>query len=311
MADTPKRAEDIHSRAEALAGRLPSLLVAAERVASTVAQGVHGRRRVGVGESFWQFRSYESGDPISTIDWRQSAKSDRVYIREQEWEAAQSVWLWRDGTASMDYRSGRNLMSKREASELLLLALACLLVRGGERTALLESGLPPGAGRATLLRMAGMIAAGQWRTDDLPIPEQQPGRPLPRNAHLVLMSDFLDPPDMLQKALAGLVNQGIKGHVIQVLDPAEATLPFTGRVEFRGLERDGAELIPNADAVRHEYLERLEEQRQALRDIVGSIGWQFMTYVTDQPPQNALLRLYAGLAGEGHAPRPHTPVEGG
>src|ERR1700752_108958 len=129
-------------RAEALAAVLPPLLVAAERVAVTVAQGVHGRRRVGQGETFWQFRQYEPGDAATRIDWRESAKSQRVYVRETEWEAAQSVWLWRDRSASMDYSSagyvaGGEWPSKRDRAELLLMALACLLVRGGERLTLL------------------------------------------------------------------------------------------------------------------------------------------------------------------------------
>ena len=69
-------------------------LGAAERVAMTVTQGVHGRRRVGSGEAFWQFRRYQPGDGADQIDWRQTAKTDRVYVRETEWEAAQSIWLW-------------------------------------------------------------------------------------------------------------------------------------------------------------------------------------------------------------------------
>ena len=74
-------------RAEAAAARLPPLVVAAERVAATVMQGVHGRRRSGQGDAFWQFRPYLPGDDAARVDWRQSAKSDRLYLRETEWES--------------------------------------------------------------------------------------------------------------------------------------------------------------------------------------------------------------------------------
>src|SRR5512134_2671766 len=141
------------SRAEALAASLPPLLVAAERVASTVSQGVHGRRRVGQGEAFWQFRRYEPGDATQQIDWRQSAKSERVFIRQTEWEAAQSVWLWRDPSASMAWRSRAELPWKSERADLLLLALASLLARGGEHLALLGTGDGPAAGRPALRRL--------------------------------------------------------------------------------------------------------------------------------------------------------------
>jgi len=105
------------SRAEHLASRFPPLMVAAERVATTVAQGVHGRRRVGQGETFWQFRDYELGDTPQLIDWRQSAKSDRVFVRELEWEAAQSVWIWRDLSPSTDWRSSAALPKNSPKSD--------------------------------------------------------------------------------------------------------------------------------------------------------------------------------------------------
>ncbi len=149
-------------RAEQVAATLPPLLVAAERVAATVAQGVHGRRRVGQGEAFWQFRQYQPGDAGTRIDWRESAKSQRLYVRETEWEAAQSVWLWRDPSASMDYSSaqyfsGGDWPTKRYRAELILVALASLLVRGGERLTLLGSGVGPMTGRAALSRLVEMI----------------------------------------------------------------------------------------------------------------------------------------------------------
>src|SRR5919202_4758942 len=157
MARAVNPAASIQHCAEQLAARLPPLLVAAERVAATVAQGVHGRRRVGQGDSFWQFRQYQPGDAPQRIDWRESAKSQRLYVRETEWEAAQSVWLWRDPSPSMDYASSAALPTKRARADLLLLALVALLVRGGERATLLGSGMPPLSGRVALNRIATMV----------------------------------------------------------------------------------------------------------------------------------------------------------
>jgi uncharacterized protein (DUF58 family) len=150
-------------RAEVVGARLPPLLVAAERVASTVAQGVHGRRRVGQGDSFWQFRRFVAGDPVARIDWRQSAKSGRPvpdgwFIRETEWEAAQTVCLWRDASASMCWHSRAVPIEKRERADLLLLALASLLLRGGERVLLMRAGGRPVSGRGGLDRLAQDLA---------------------------------------------------------------------------------------------------------------------------------------------------------
>ena len=160
---------DRRRRAEQLAARLPPLLVAAERVAATVAQGVHGRRRVGVGETFWQFRPYQPGDAAGRIDWRQSARSAQLFLRDQEWEAAETVWLWVDASGSMAYRSAARLPTKQDRATLLVLALASLLTRAGERIALLgdASGAarpwPPCASACGRIPMAARAASRSSR----------------------------------------------------------------------------------------------------------------------------------------------------
>ena len=224
----------LRTRAEEASAALPPLLVAAERVAATVAQGVHGRRRVGQGETFWQFRQYEPGDAASRIDWRESAKSQRYYIRETEWEAAQSVWLWRDGSASMDYSSaqyiaGAEWPTKRDRAELLLAALASLLVRGGERLTLLGTGLSPMSGRVALTRTVEMLTRDAVQTESLPVFE-----PLPRAGLLVMIGDFLSPLDDVDAIVTRFAATGLKGHLLQIIDPAEEDLPFDGRVRFAG-----------------------------------------------------------------------------
>ena len=80
--------------AHTIADRLPDLLLEADRISSTVAHGIHGRRRAGPGETFWQFRQYGSLDSATLIDWRRSASSDQLYVREREWEAAHTVLVW-------------------------------------------------------------------------------------------------------------------------------------------------------------------------------------------------------------------------
>ena len=285
----------LQHRAEDLALRLPPLLVAAERVAATVAQGVHGRRRVGQGETFWQFRRYLPGDSVTAIDWRQSAKTRHVFVRETEWEAAQSVWLWRDGSASMDWRSDRSLPTKRERADLLTLAAAVMLVRGGERTALLGSGISPSAARSILPRLALHLGDRAGRVDG---PDLPPAEPLPRHAQVVLVGDLLAPLEEIRRTVSALAGRGLRGHLVQVLDPAEETLPFAGRVEFTGLEGEDKLLIPRVEGIRDAYLERLSAQKQGLADLARAAGWSYGLHRTDRPPQTALLALWGALAME-------------
>jgi len=278
--------------AERLGGALPPLLVAADRVAQTVAQGVHGRRRVGQGESFWQFRRYEPGDSTTSIDWRQSAKSQAVFVREREWEAAQSVWLWRDASPSMDYASGAELVTKRERADLLLLATAALLVRGGERVTMLGSGQLPSTGRAGFNRVADIVLNDEPGTESLPIVA-----PLPRAAHIALFGDFLSDVEEFRRLVTGYAARGVRGQIVQILDPAEESLPFTGRVRFAGYEGEGETLMGRVESVRLGYRDRLAAHREAIGDIARRAGWGFVLHHTDSPPQTALLPLYTAMAG--------------
>jgi uncharacterized protein (DUF58 family) len=298
----------LRDRAEQAAAGLPPLLVAAERVAATVAQGVHGRRRVGQGETFWQFRQYQPGDAAARIDWRESAKSQRLYVRESEWEAAQSVWLWRDASASMAYSSahyipGGDWPTKRDRAELLLLALASLLVRGGERLALLGSGLAPLFGRIALSRLAELIdRAPQPRaTSHAGTPKESAAaglpafEPLPPAAQLVLFGDFLSPLDAVRAAVTRFAAAGIKGHLLQIADPAEEDLPFTGRVRFEAVEERGEVTIGRVEGIRAEYGERFRRHRDGLAEIARAVGWTFGFHRSDRPPHVALLALYGAL----------------
>ena len=58
----------------ALADTMPRLVLEARRVASTVIHGLHGRRRAGPGENFWQYRRFISGESAASVDWRRSAR---------------------------------------------------------------------------------------------------------------------------------------------------------------------------------------------------------------------------------------------
>ena len=281
----------LRQQAEQLAANLPPLLVAAKRVAATVAQGVHGRRRVGQGETFWQFREYEPGDPPQLIDWRQSAKTDRVFVRELEWEAAQSVWIWRDVSASMAWRSATSLPEKRNRADLLTLALGVLLLAAGERVALLGSPMRLVSGRTGLTQLVNMVERERESEADLP-----KVLPLPRNAQLVLIGDLLAPLDEINRVVRDYAARGVKGHLLQILDPAEEQLPYHGRVRFAGLEGDDDWLLPRVDSVRADYQARLNAHCEGLAAIARVAGWSYARHRTDNPPQTALLALHATLS---------------
>lgn len=283
----------LEGEAHGLADRLPDLLIESMRISMTVAHGLHGRRRAGPGETFWQFRQFQSMDAATLIDWRRSASSDHLFVREREWEAAHTMWLWPDLSPSMGFRSHLSKVTKRDRALVLTLALSELLVRGGERIAMI--GLTrPSASRKATTKLAETIAAN---IDQPQLKESlPPAERLSRFSGAILFSDFLDPPDTITERLNILAGNGVSGHLIQVLDPAEETLPFRGRVRFRGLEGEGELLVGRTEALREDYLVILANHRAAIGDIARSAGWTYATHRTDRPPQSALLALHSALA---------------
>lgn len=277
----------VRRHAEEAASALPPLLVKAERVATIVAQGEHGRRRAGTGDSFWQYRRYQPGDPAQSIDWRQSAKTQLAYVRENEWEAAQNIYLWADRSASMNWHSDPDLPTKAERAAVISLAIASLLVRGGERISRLGTGQRPARGRAVLSRMAAELTLEGVAGTGVPPVEQ-----LRRHSRIVMVGDFLNPIDEIEPIVLAYAQQGNSGHIVQVCDPAEETLPFIGRTRFEGLEGEGAALIGRAEAVRDEYTALMDAHRAALADLCRANGWTFSVNRTNSPAESTLLSLH-------------------
>ncbi|MHA1157647.1 MAG: DUF58 domain-containing protein [Alphaproteobacteria bacterium] len=268
---------------------LPDLLIEARRVAATVLAGWHGRRTAGRGEAFWQFRAFVSGDPANTIDWRRSARDDHVYVREKEWEAVHTIWLWQDRSSSMAFRSSQAMLTKHQRATVLMLALAELLAAAGERVGLL------GAGRPILARDAAEKLALRMATSD-----SAPARPdvtaVRRFSDIVLISDFLDPREELAPTLQALAKTGAQVHLIQITDPAEETFPYSGRTEFRDPENGLRHVVSRAEQYRADYVRELAALRSYLDAYRRRLGWSFIIHHTDRPATEPILQLHARLA---------------
>jgi uncharacterized protein (DUF58 family) len=281
----------LSDRAAGLSRVLPPLLVEAERIAATVILGEHGRKRAGPGESFWQYRPYSFGDSTQRIDWHKSARSDRVFIRENEWEAANTLWVWASPSTSMDFRSHLSSVTKRERAQLLMLAIASLAVRAQERVSALGSPYAPDHARGQLVKLAGWFMTGQGT----PLPSFTR---VPRFSSAVLAGDFFDRMEEITAAVTPIAEAGVKGHIVQVVDPAEETLPYAGRIEFQEMAGPLKFLSSRTETLRDAYAGKLAAHRGALRDLCNRIGWSFSIHRTDEPPTRILLALHALISGE-------------
>lgn len=287
----PLPAASLRGRAETLAAPLPPLLAAAEHLASTVLLGSHGRRRPGLGDEFWQYRPAHGGDEARAIDWRRSGRSDAHFVREKEWQAAQSVILWVDGAASMRFASTEKLPTKADRARLLALALSVLLIRAGERVGLSGIGLPPRSGEVQLIRMAAMLSEGDEDRDF----GQPEARGMVHHSRAVFISDFLGDPEPVEAALTKAADREVKGVLLQILDPQEEAFPFDGRTIFESVGGTLRHETLKAGDLRSRYLDRLAERKARLEALTRTTSWQFSTHHTNDAPAAALLWLHAAL----------------
>ena len=273
-----------------LAASLPRLVLEARRVAANVIHGLHGRRRAGSGENFWQFRRFMSGEPSARVDWRRSARDDNLYVREREWEAAHTVWIWPDRSPSMVFASALVWETKLDRALVVAFALAEVLVEGGERV-----GMPglmrPSATRNVIERMAETIVHDPTERASLP-PSFAPSP----QSEVVVLSDLWSPIRDVHSTIAQLSANGAHGHVVQVVDPAEETFPFSGRVEFFDPEDGHSITVGRAEAWRAEYQTRIERHRAEIRAETDRLGWSFIVHRTDRPASELLLALHTRMA---------------
>ncbi|MEL6608064.1 MAG: DUF58 domain-containing protein [Pseudomonadota bacterium] len=279
----------LRAEAEGLAAPFPRLLAQAEHLAATVLLGDHGRRRAGMGDAFWQYRPAQPGDPARRIDWRRSARADGTFVREREWQIAQSVILWVDQAASMGFASD-GLPSKGDRARLLAMAVSLLLLRGGERVGLTGFTLPPRAGSAQIERLAhALSSAGEG---DFGTPEARGMLP---HSRALFVSDFLGNVDDVEAALSKAADRGVGGALLMVLDPQEEAFPFDGRTIFESMGGTVSHETLKAGDLRERYLQRLADRKDRLAGWARAAGWQFHVHHTDTPAQAALLWLFGAM----------------
>jgi len=282
-------------RSRVLAASLPRLMLEARRIAATVIHGLHGRRRSGSGENFWQYRRFMSGEPARRVDWRRSARDEHLYVREQEWEAAHTVWIWPDRSPSMMFTSRKGLDSKLDRALVIALALAEILVEGGERV-----GIPglmrPTANRAVIDKIAQAMLHDNAERESLP-PSFAPA-PL---SEVVMLSDFWSPIPDFRASLARLSGARALVHAVQMADPAEETFPYSGRIEFLDPEGNDTVIAGRAETWRDDYMRKLAAHRAAMRAETDRIGASFIIHRTDRPASELVLALHARMGQGGPA----------
>jgi uncharacterized protein (DUF58 family) len=244
-----------------------------------------------MGDEFWQYRPAHAGDEARSIDWRRSARADSHFVREKEWQAAQSVHLWVDDARSMEFTGDQNRVSKADRARVLALAVSVLLIRAGERVGLADAVAPPRSGEVQLMRLAQSFTAAAGGSD-YGAPEARAMLPFSR---AVFLSDFLGDPAPVESALTQAADKGVRGAIVQVLDPLEEDFPFEGRTIFESMTGALRHETKRAGDLRTRYVARLDERKARIEALARATGWLYSVHRTSDPAQGALLWIYHAL----------------
>lgn len=287
MTDAPLT---LRSASETLAAAFPPLLAEAEHLATTVMIGDHGRRRAGVGDTFWQYRPAQNHDEMRSIDWRRSARSDSQFVQDKEWQIAQSILMWVDQSASMSFTSLNDGTTKGSRARTLALASAILLLRGGERVGLTGNALPPRRGEVQVAQMAALLS--QDHADDFGTPD---ATGMVAHSRALFVSDFMGDLTGLETAMAKAADRDVRGALVQILDPSEEAFPFDGRTIFESMSGTMRHETLKARDLRSRYLDRLAQRKDHLASLARAADWQYNIHHTDTPATSALLWIYTAL----------------
>lgn len=266
------------TRAERDAAHLPDMQLRADKAAQSIFNADHNQHKTGTGEKFWQYREYIFGDRPQDIDWRQSAKGDRIYIRQKEWQTTQTALFWCQNNEAMQYHGNAKTPTKAEEAITISLALAKMVTRTGEQIALLDGRLRAGRNEKALNKLGETLCYPNNKA----LPNANI-HDLPRHASLFLVGDFLSDPALVEKALKPLHGYVDNAVLVQVLDPAELTLPFSGHMVFRQSAEAQKYPITSVSSVRADYQSRVQSHIAALQDICRKFQWHYCLHESGTP----------------------------
>ena len=263
------------------------LLLHAEVLANSINAGEHGRQKVGFGDDFWQYRTFENGyDSARDLDYRRSAKQDQDFVKQVEWKTQQCLHIWVDPGASMRF-SSKGFVKKHRRAVILALALAIAAEKGGELIALCDGTLQPSKGRAQILRLAESLEGE--------VEEDYSAGTMPqfsKGASALLVSDFFADLQWIEDALARAVDKRVRGVLLQLLDPSELQFPFRGRTIFQSVLGSVEHKTLQAGDLRSVYLERMAVRQDRVRKLAEMADWSFFCDDGTQNPKKVVSNLH-------------------
>jgi uncharacterized protein (DUF58 family) len=270
---------------------IDDLELAARIVVEGLRTGGHRSPFHGYSTEFRQHRPYRAGDDLKHLDWKVYARSDRLYTRQFRETTNLSVMIALDTSASMDYPDAPP--TKFRYGQIIAAALAYLAIDEGHAVGLMtmeHDRLSYAAARSGRVHRRALLAhldrltpAGRW---DPPRVVERAAHLLQRRGMIIVISDFYDDEEATRRAMRRVAQRGHDVAMLQVLSPAERTLPFSGQMELEDAESGARQRADAALAVSYRMAIDAFLARCRADALAGGLDYNLL--MTDAPPQTAL-----------------------
>ena len=259
--------------------------------------GEHKSPYRGFAIEFAQHREYAPGDDVRHVDWKVQAKTERFYIKQYEQETNFVAHLLLDGSESMKYGSGE--LSKLDYGKMMAACLAYLILHQRDAVSLgifdeeVQDYLPRSDNRGSLFKIMDRLAGFDHKRETrIASVLHGVANQIRRKGIVIVISDFFDDE---QEVIEGIQHLRFNGHeviLMQVLDPHEIDFPFSGMIEFEGLEN-----IPRIQTrpsqIKKSYHREFEAFRDRLRAACERHQCHFVDVRTDNPLDEVLSNYLA------------------
>jgi len=281
--------------------RVKNLPLIAKTVADGFLHGLQQSHQRGIGIEFSQYRAYEPGDPLSRIDWKLFARSDRYFVREAERESEIAMWFVLDASASMQLAPDGKLgaWSKFEYGRHLLATLSYIGQLQGDHVGLLalsgdrQTMLPPGNGERhwhRLLKELAALKSGDRFPDAATV--KTTIERLQKTGLIIIISDFYQVSDELNDFIRQVSAGRNEVVAMQLQTSDELTFPYRGAIRFEDLET-GEQVLVSAAAARETWLQALDGHQQELARFLQGQQISLNRINTNEPMDKALFDFLA------------------
>lgn len=277
--------KNLFKASDKAASLLPSLLADSSLLLKSIIVGLHSTRFAGKGENFWQFKEYSQGESINNIDWRKSASSKKILIRQNEEELAKTIYFFYDKSLSMNYQSDRTLHNKLFYSALLTLTLCKLFSKNKEKIYIFNDLNKP------------INCSNNISNFDKNFLKNTKRHALPDISYFkdqsicIFFSDFLYDSNKLKEIIIKFKNKSVLGHLVQVLDPAEENFTLNDNSMLQDMETNETLLLNYGDNFLSAYKKNLSNLQKDLKTICTNSGWKYSKFCTDQDASKFLINL--------------------